>query len=266
MSCLAEHGEAGPALGIAWDGTGYGADGTIWGGEFLIVNRTTWSRFGSLWPFPLVGGDRAARDPRRAAAGVCHAAGLPYPDTSGLTEGDRRILDAALARPGLAQTTTSAGRLFDAWASLLGLADRSTYEAEAAMRLEDLADPSVRDGYPVQLVEQGAAGGGTILRLDWRGWVAATLDQLARGTSPARLSAAFHNALVEGSLNMARRADLETIVLTGGCFQNRLLAERLCEGLEREGFRVLIHRRVPPGDGGLAAGQAWATMLQLSSS
>jgi hydrogenase maturation protein HypF len=266
MACLAEHGEQGPALGIAWDGTGHGDDGTIWGGEFLVVDGPFYRRIGSLWPFPLVGGDRAAREPRRSAAGVCFAAGEAIPGDGGFSEAERALLLSALQSPRAAMITTSAGRLFDAWASLLGVAHHSAYEAEAAMQLEDLADPAERGAFNVSLVEQPGTGGAPLYRLDWRPWVLETKRRLAQGQSPSRLAAFLHNALAVGSLEIGRRAGLNTIVLSGGCFQNRLLAERVTVLFERDGFRVLAHRRVPPSDGGLAVGQIWAAMLRLSSS
>ncbi len=265
MACLAEHGEHGPALGIAWDGTGYGDDGTIWGGEFLKVDGANYARFGSLWPFPLVGGDRAAREPRRSAAGVCFAAGEVVPGDLGFSAAEHALLLSALRSPRAAMVTTSAGRLFDAWAALLGIAQHPAYEAEAAMRLEDLADRSEQGAFDVSIAEHSGAGGALLHRLDWRPWVAETRRRLAQGHSASTLAACFHNALALGSLQVARRAGLETIVLSGGCFQNRLLAERVTGLLVRAGFRVLTHRRVPPGDGGLAVGQIWAAALRLPS-
>jgi hydrogenase maturation protein HypF len=265
MACLAEHGEAGPALGIAWDGTGLGHDGTIWGGEFLVVDGPHYRRIGSLWPFPLVGGDRAAREPRLSAAGVCFAAGETIPDDLGFSDAERSLLLSAFSSPRAAIVTTSAGRLFDAWASLLGIAHHSAFEAEAAMRLEDLADPSDQGAFDVAIAEHPGAGGAALHRLDWRPWVAETKRRLEEGHSLAKLAACFHNSLAVGSLQIARRVGLETIVLGGGCFQNRLLVERVADLLVRAGFRVLTHRRVPPGDGGLAVGQTWAAALRLAS-
>ena len=265
MACLAEHGEHGPALGIAWDGTGYGDDGTIWGGEFLKVDGPNYRRVGSLWPFALVGGDRAAREPRRSAAGVCFAAGEVIPGELDFSSAEHTLLLSALRSPRASMVTTSAGRLFDAWAALLGIAHHSAYEAEAAMRFEDLADRSEQGAFEVSIVDHSGAGESPLHRLDWRPWVAETRQRLAQGHSPSRLAACFQNALAVGSLHIARRAGLETIVLGGGCFQNRLLTERMTDLLARDGFRVLTHRRVPPGDGGLAVGQIWAATLRLVS-
>ncbi len=233
MACLAEHGERGPALGIAWDGTGYGDDGTIWGGEFLKVEGPHYRRVGSLWPFRLVGGDRAAREPRRSAAGVCFAAGEAIPGEVGFTTGEHDLIVSALRSPRASILTTSAGRLFDAWSSLLGIAQHSAYEAEAAMRIEDVADPSEQAAFEPSIVEDAVDGGDLLYRLDWRPWVAETRRRLAQGQCPSTLAACFHNGLAAGSLQVARRVGLETVVLGGGCFQNRLLTERLTGLLER---------------------------------
>jgi hydrogenase maturation protein HypF len=254
---LAEHGETGPVLGIAWDGTGLGLDGTIWGGEFLRVEGPCAERVGSLMPFPLVGGDRAAREPRRVAAGVRFAAGLWPPSSADFTEAEFRLLEAGFRSTQLTVKCTSAGRLFDAWAAFLGICPCSAYEAEAAIRLEACADPSDRSEFPFALVDVPKVG--SIPRIDWRPWAAETLRELSRGVAPSSLSARFHNSLARGCLEMARRIGLETVVLGGGCFQNGLLTERSSALLTENGFRVLRPRRVPAGDGGLALGQIWAT-------
>ena len=126
------------------------------------------------------------------------------------------------------------------------------------MRIEDVADPSEQAAFEPSIVEDAVDGGDLLYRLDWRPWVAETRRRLAQGQCPSTLAACFHNGLAAGSLQVARRVGLETVVLGGGCFQNRLLTEQLTGLLERAGFRVLTHRRIPPGDGGLAVGQAWA--------
>lgn len=258
-ACLAEHGAAGPALGIAWDGTGFGDDGTTWGGEFLRFDRGRYHRVGSLWPFPLVGGDRVAREPRRSAAGVCHAAGEPAPARA-FDEHEAKPLAAALRSPRMAVPCTSVGRLFDAWASLLGLCDRAAYEAEAALRIEAITDEAERGEFPTAIVEQP----GPFYRVDWRPWVAETRRLLKGGTPPATVAARFHNALARCCVEVAHRVGCPTVALGGGCFQNRLLSERAEAFLAAAGFRVLAHWRIPPGDGGLAVGQAWAAALAIA--
>jgi hydrogenase maturation protein HypF len=256
-SCLAEYGERGPVLGIAWDGTGYGDDGTIWGGEFLLVDGARSQRVGSLWPFPLLGGDRAAKEPRRSAAGVCFEAREALPSHL-FSEAEKPLLDAGLRASTSARSSTSAGRLFDAWAVFLGLPGRITYEGEAAMGLEDIADPRVTDELSVKI----ALESGPFFRLDWRPWVAETRWLLERGIAMSNVAARFHNALARGCLDVARAVGHETVVLSGGCFLNRLLSERAQSLLAGAGFRVLTHRQVSPGDGGLSVGQLWAAALE----
>jgi hydrogenase maturation protein HypF len=154
------------------------------------------------------------------------------------------------------------GRLFDAWAYFLGRGHRAGYEGEPAIRLEDLAEPGEKGTFTISVVEDPTNK--DLLRIDWRGWVQETGESLARGIAPAVLAARFHNSLVASSLEVARRLGLQTVVLSGGCFQNRWLSERLEQSLTAEGFRVLTHQRVPPGDGGLAVGQVWAAALSGS--
>lgn len=228
---LAELGWDG-ALGFAWDGFGLGPDGTAWGGEVLRVDAAGATRVARLRPFPLPGGDAAARDGRRAAAGLLVAAGLPVPTAWGAL--------AAVARA--APHTTSVGRLFDGVAALLGVRERSAFEGEAALALEDLAGPGA-DPWPVPL-----AGG----ELDWRPLVAGVL---ALRDDPATAASRLHATLVEAICALA--AGAPRVVLAGGCFQNRLLAEGALARLRGAGIEARLPARIPPGDGGLAAGQLW---------
>jgi hydrogenase maturation protein HypF len=272
---LAEHGEVGPALAITWDGTGLGDDGGIWGGEFFRVEPGRAERVAALWPFPLVGGDRAAKEPRRSAAGVLFAADAwNSPEAQSHIAGwfsprERRMLDAALRSPHTAMTCTSAGRLFDAWAALLGLSDRAAFEAEPAMRLEDAVDPHedgaltvVTRADPDRLAADDPSR--PCWRIDWRPWVDETRRALEQGTDRRVLAARFHNGLAQACLEIAGRVGLETVVLGGGCFQNARLSHRVETLLAGMGFRVLTPRRVPAGDGGLAVGQLWAAALGLT--
>ena len=271
---LAEYGEVGPALAITWDGTGLGDDGGIWGGEFFRVEPGRAERIAALWPFPLVGGDRAAKEPRRSAAGVLFAAeawetpGAQACVAGWFSESERRILEAALHAPHVAMTCTSAGRLFDAWAALLGLSDRAAFEAEPAMRLEDAVDPREDGALSVVMRAdpdrlEAADPTRPCWRIDWRPWVEETRRALEQGTDPRVLAARFHNGLAQACLEIAWRVGLETVVLGGGCFQNARLSNRVEALLDATGFRVLTPRRVPAGDGGLAVGQLWAAALGL---
>jgi hydrogenase maturation protein HypF len=157
--------------------------------------------------------------------------------------------------------TTSAGRLFDAWAATLGLCARSSYEGEAAVLLESAADRHETGDLPFEVVADEEVGP-SLLRIDWRTGLVETISLRDAGVEASILSARFHNALARCTLEVARRVGVDTVVLSGGCFQNRTLSEKAAVGLTRESFRVLTHHRVPPGDGGLAVGQAWAVALQ----
>ena len=226
-------------VGVVLDGVGYGPDGTVWGGEVLVGGYRQYERVGHLRPVPLPGGDRAAREPGRMATSLLWDAGLGGPERIGWDERVASICGVSSVSP----RTSSAGRLFDGVAALLGLApDEQDYEGEAALRLEAAADPACRDGYPLPATD-GV--------LDVRALVAALLDDDA---PVPRRAARFHNGLADGLAAVARATGLETVVLAGGCLANRRLTARLVERLG--GLRVLLPRALPAGDGGLAAGQA----------
>jgi len=249
-SCLAEHGEAGPVVGIACDGLGYGTDGTLWGGEILDVSLAGFTRVAHLEPVPLPGGTTAIRQPWRTAAAWLGVAGVELP---GLAErigpewaGVQRLLGSRLEQP----STTSAGRLFDAVASLCAVRDRVSYEGQAAIELERRADPAVRDGYPARV--DGALLRGSDL-------VRAVVDDLRAGTDVAVVAARFHRGLarllVAAAVTAARYRDRDTVALSGGVFQNLLLLDAVRDGCEAAGLRVLVHSRLPCNDGGISLGQ-----------
>ncbi len=259
-ACMAEHGLHGRVLGLAWDGTGAGADGTVWGGECLDAARRDARRIATLRAFALPGGEAAVREPRRAAFALLHALGR---DTraagASLDARARRNLARLLERGLNAPATTSMGRLFDAVAALLGLCEVASYEAEAAMRLEHAAHASRAAGaLPLPLLT-----GETPWRLDWGPLVEALLDGRGAGVPVADLARRFHHALAGAALAVAERAGLERVCLSGGCFQNRLLSEAVTARLEQAGFRVYTHRQVPPNDGGIALGQVVVAASRL---
>ena len=268
-SCLGENGVPGLALGVTWDGTGLGTDGTVWGGEFLAGDASGFSRVAALRPFRLPGGDAAVREPRRVALAllleVLGEGALERDDlapVASLTPSERVLLARMLATGTRSPVTTSAGRLFDAAAALVGLHPRAGFEGQAAMALEALADPDERAAYPFPLVPP--ASDGAPATLDWGPLLLALLEDGARGVSPALRAARFHGALVDGIAAVARRAGLPRVALTGGCFQNRLLFERVRARLATEGFEVLTHRLVPPNDGGIALGQVLVAAAALA--
>ncbi len=253
-SCLADNGHPGPALGVTWDGTGYGTDGTIWGGEFLLGDAYGFERVAHLRPFRLPGGDAAVREPRRSAAAVLVELGIPLAvDTPGVGSFDPaqlRVIARMLETGFQAPVTTSAGRLFDAVAAIVGLMESSSFEGEAAMALEHAADPDERDPYPMSIIPTEA---GAIV--DWGPTILAIVDELASGTGSPRIAGRFHATLAHAITGVAELVGHPVVALTGGCFQNRLLTESTATKLRSCGFDVLMHHRVPPNDGGISLGQ-----------
>jgi len=254
-SCLADNGNTGPVVGVAFDGTGFGTDGTLWGGEILVADLASFQRVGHLAPVPLPGGAAAIRAPWRMAAAYLQAA---YGDdlpvglaVEGRNAATWTTVLAMAARAVNAPLTTSAGRLFDAVAALVGVRDEVNYEGQAAIELEQRADPAERGAYP--LSSSGGALAGTDL-------IRAVVDDL-RGAVPVPVIAArFHRGLaaatVRAAVDAASTAGLDTVALSGGVFQNVTLLTLVIDGLQAEGLRVLTHEQVPCNDGGISLGQA----------
>ena len=266
-ACLADNEVAGPALGVIWDGTGYGTDGAIWGGEFLLGDAAGYTRVAHLRPFRLPGGDAAVHEPRRVAFALLWELmgeeALTRDDLApvrALTEQERAVLAQMLRRDFRSPVTTSAGRLFDGVAALVGLHQTITFEGQAAMALEYAADPYEQAAYPLPLI------GADPIVLDWKPLLAALLADLRDGASTAIMSGRFHNTLVETSVAVAKAIGESQIALSGGCFQNRRLTERTAERLEQEGFTVLLHRQVPPNDGAVSLGQLVVAAAELRKS
>jgi hydrogenase maturation protein HypF len=259
-SCLAEHGELGPVLGIAYDGLGWGTDGTAWGGELLVCDLDDAERVGHLAPVGLPGGAAAIREPWRMAvswAGVVLDED-ELPRAVGHLDPRWREV-AALATAPRTLVTTSAGRLFDAIASLLVGRTVATYEGQAAIELEALARRvPLAAAAELPVAVRTDADGRRVL--DPTALVRAVVEGRARGDDPAALAAAFHRGLatatVEAATAIASARGLDTAALSGGVFQNARLTALVATGLEAAGLRVLVHRRVPPNDGGISLGQA----------
>ena len=256
LSCMAENELDPPVLGVAWDGTGYGTDGTMWGGEFLKITAEGFERAAHLRQFRLPGGDSAAREPRRSALGVLYeifgddlfARRSSLKPMRAFSKAGRGTLRQMLARGVNCPLTSSAGRLFDAVASILGLRQRASFEGQAAMELEfALEECATDDACEMPLGADGV--------IDWAPAVRAILADVKRSRSAAEISAKFHNALVEAIVAVARRTGEACVALSGGCFQNKYLTERAIRRLREEGFRPFWHQRVPPNDGGIALGQ-----------
>ncbi len=258
-ACMAENELDGEVLGVAWDGMGLGLDGTIWGGEFLAATRRECTRVAHLRPFRLPGSEQAIREPRRTALGLLYElwgeAALDRLDLAPLrafSPAERRVLGQMLRRRVNSPVTTSAGRLFDAVASLCDLCQRLGHEGQAAMALEHRLDGDEAGAYPTAL----SAGEGGALVLDWEPMVRELVRDVTAGVPAGRVSARFHNGLAAGIVSVCVRAGRERVVLTGGCLQNRHLVERSVALLRAAGLRPYWHQRVPPNDGGIALGQA----------
>ncbi len=258
-SCLAEHGVEEEAIGVIFDGLGYGSDGRIWGGEFLIGNLAGFRRAGHFRYLPMPGGDAATREPLRMAISLLHQAyGRELPALPLLERFEAKELNLYLQmiEKGLnAPPASSCGRLFDAVAALVGLRDRVSYEGQAALELEMAADPAEREGYPYDLRDEEG-----MLIFDLAVLTRAIVADLQAGAAPGIVSARFHTTLAwmvaEVCATLRSSSGIERVALSGGVFQNRLLTESVVPLLRRAGFSVYCHSRVPPNDGGLALGQA----------
>jgi hydrogenase maturation protein HypF len=241
-ACLAEHGEVGPALALVFDGTGYGTDGTLWGGELLLCDLREFHRLAHLTPVPLPGGEAAIREPWRTAASHLELAGRPVPWAAWETVRASLGVNAPMS--------SGMGRLFDAVAALVGVRERVTYEGQAAIELEQLAGDAIADPYAWTF------GDGARL-------VALVHDDLKAGRPRPQIAAAFHETVAAGAAAAcAAVGEPRTVVLTGGTFQNLRLLDSTRARLKSAGFRVLSHRLVPPNDGGLSYGQAAVATAQ----
>jgi hydrogenase maturation protein HypF len=260
-ACLAEHGETGTAVGAIYDGTGYGTDGTVWGGELLVGGLADFDRRGMLAPVRLPGGDAAIREPWRMACAWLAAAfaeerpTIPSPLGDHVRQPDWDAVCGLLGSGVNSPVTSSIGRLFDAVAALCGIRAAVNYEGQAAAELEGISDPAEARSYPMGVID--STSGPTIL--DARETVRAIAGDLARGAAPPSVGARFHRALAEATSTAcereAERAGTDLVVLSGGVFQNRLLLERTVAILRGGALRVLFPTRLPPNDGGIAYGQ-----------
>ena len=267
-ACMLEHRLAEPVLALVWDGAGLGDDGTIWGGEALVVDRDRFVRHAHLRSFPLPGGTRAMRDPVLPLVGLAVEAfgaradawlaelGLAAPAVAQALEVARR--------PALVRRTSSMGRLFDGVAALLGIRRRPGYEAAAAMQLEACAEEAgadVVEPYPLPLVPPRDPGGPAVL--DFAPLLRAIAADRAAGASVAGCAARFHETLALAAVAQAGGAGQDRVVLSGGCFQNRRLARRVRARLEAAGLSVHAPRLLPANDGGLSSGQAAVAAWRL---
>ena len=259
VSAMAENGLDGEVIGVALDGTGFGSDGTIWGGEFLRADLREFTRVGHLKQVPMPGGSMAIKEPwRMAFAYLLDAFGDPAMELDWVRRRDphkcgvlKRMIETRVNSP----LTSSMGRLFDAVSSLLSIRDRVNYEGQAAVELEMTADPEVKDPYPFRMDETVRP-----MIVDPRGIVKGIVQDLISGCSPSYISGKFHRTVARLVVEMCRTIRLESrldrVVLSGGVFQNTLLLELVFCGLEEAGFEVYTHHLVPTNDGGISLGQA----------
>ncbi|MCK5328468.1 MAG: carbamoyltransferase HypF, partial [Candidatus Latescibacteria bacterium] len=264
-SCLADNGLDRTVIGVAFDGTGYGTDGTIWGGEFLVADLANFERAAHLKLQGMPGGTMAIREPWRMAVSYLYGIfgeaflNVDVPFVRGL---DRRGLDVlmiALEKGINSPATSSMGRLFDAVSALIGVfRDRIHYEGQAAVELEQVAEEACADAYHFEIQE------GIPLEINPEGVLRGIIEDLRNGASSGRISAKFHNAVAEMIASVCglirTRTGLKEVALSGGVFQNRMLLERTVPLLEKQGFSVYTHHQVPPNDGGISLGQAVVAM------
>ena len=267
-ACLTENGRMDTCIGLALDGTGYGPDGTVWGGEVLVADLKDFTRVGHLAPVRLPGGEAAVRSPARMAAAYLYAAygedfvgvaeklGLSFPDM------ERNLLHKQLATGWHSPITTSAGRLFDAVAAAVGICRQRTYEGQAALELEMAADPEA-EGWYAPKIQETASG----LVLDTPAMFRGAVSDRLAGRDPAAIAGRFHQSLARGLTDMCllhrEKTGLNLVALSGGVFQNGLLISSLKSRLEQVDFEVLTHSLVPPNDGGLSLGQAAVAAARL---
>jgi hydrogenase maturation protein HypF len=270
---MAEHGVLSPTIGISLDGTGYGTDGRIWGGEVLITRLDgedpgSFERFAHLEYVPMPGGDAAVREPWRMALGALHTAEFDVNSEQilallGVQPGDARVVSRMIERKINSPQTSSLGRLFDAVAAVVLGRRTVDYDAQAAIELEAIAmdepDCFEQGDYVPELHEAEEGSGSAAVIRTGKMWKA-ILNDLWRGVPASRIAARFHAGIVEGFINAAGNARIESginqVAMSGGCMHNRRLTRLLRSGLEEEGFTVYAHRQASPGDGGLSYGQA----------
>ncbi len=266
-ACMLENALEGETLGLTWDGTGYGPDRTVWGGECLLGDAGAYRRVATLTPFRLPGGEKAVEETWRVAVALLHAAyGDAFPrDLPGLAAIDPRTLEpvAALAGSGLGSpSTTSVGRLYDGLSALLGLSLVNTHQAQSAQMLEYAAwrHGPAAEPLPLPVLD------GDPLRLDVAATVRAAVERVRRGDAVEAIAASFHHALAGAAVEVARRVGVAQVAMAGGVFCNRYLTELLLERLEAERFRPHVHGLLPPTDGSLAAGQLWVAASSAAAS
>jgi hydrogenase maturation protein HypF len=286
LSCMAENDIDGDILGVSWDGTGYGLDGSIWGGEFFHVTNTSFKRIAHWRTFPLPGGEKAVKEPRRTALGLLYEilgkdlfSMRELPPVQNFSKYESEFIFKMLERKLNSPVTSSVGRLFDAVSAILGIRQTSNFEGQAAMELEFRANETETDElFSVKIIEDPQASSShgnsaqsqselsqSIYTIDWEPMVKQILEECRSSNSLNKISAMFHNTLVEAIVSIAYRVGERYVIFSGGCFQNNYLTERTVRRLREEGFQPYWHQRVPPNDGGISLGQAFAASRNYPS-
>jgi hydrogenase maturation protein HypF len=263
-SCMAENELEGTALGVVWDGTGYGLDGTIWGGEFLLIKNWNFKRVATFRKFRLPGSSPAVKEPRRSALGILYEMmgdrafkREQISTIKAFSPAEISVIARMLSQGVHAPWTTSAGRLFDAIASLSELRQRMRFEGQAAMELEfAAATDETKENYPFHIADPKSINLHQELAIiDWEPMIHALIQDVEDAIPLAKISKKFHNTLGSMIAAIAVQVGEKNILLTGGCFQNRILMKSAVERLRETGFRAYWHQRIPPNDGGIALGQ-----------
>jgi hydrogenase maturation protein HypF len=266
-ACMAEHDLDEPLLGVSWDGTGFGTDGTIWGGEFIHFNGKSFSRVGSFVPFPLPGGDAAVKETIRSAIGMLsvtsHFDEMERENFYGLLPvSDGRLILKMIEKKINSPMTSSVGRMFDAVGAILGIRSRSNFEGQTAMEVEWSAfDSDDSESYPYTIIEENP----DLQRIQWNEMLQAIVAEKNQGISVSTICRRFHNTLTSMIVSMAKKSGMKKIVLSGGCFQNRILLETTVARLTEIGCTPYWHQRIPSNDGGISAGQIYYYSLMTKS-
>lgn len=265
-ACMAENNlpEGEPVIGVAFDGTGYGLDGAVWGGEFLVGDYTEFERELHLAYIPLPGGDKAVRQPARQALAWLDALDIEWqadlPPAAFLSGQERTLLRQQIKSKVNTPLTSSMGRLFDAVAALAGVRQEVSYEAQAAIEFEALVDPDCQESYPYQMDEE---------IIDPGPMIRAVINDLRAQVSVNIIAARFHNTIaqivLEGCIQLREKASVSQVVLSGGVWQNMVLLKRTHDLLEKAKFKIHTHTQVPANDGGLALGQAVVAFHTITS-
>jgi hydrogenase maturation protein HypF len=263
-SCMADNGLKGdyPVIGVAFDGTGYGDDGAIWGGEFLVTDNTKYQRLYHMEYFPLPGGDAAIKRPARTALALLWSLGVEWEESllpyKSMDREELNAIQIQLKRNLNTINTSSLGRLFDAVAAIVGVRQNVNYEAQAAIEFEALADPDETGRYRFEIKKE---------TVDVKPMIASLLEDIKQSVPKPILSARFHNGVADMVEEVCGRMRKDTgvrdVALSGGVWQNTTLMKRTVNGLRRDGFRVYIHNQVPTNDGGIALGQALVTLSRV---